>query len=480
MRIDFRDCRGLARVASMDFGQSDRAGVLCCGFRVFVQAVELGGRLVLSLLILGMLSTPVTSCADDSKAGAPPEPKVSVLQDEYRRFFMIKNDEGSSFAPDYSISFPVMIGEKWAVFHLRAYDGSLSSDWSLFGPEGKFYYRKIQIGSVAVDLESGKAVQFIVRTPGQATPGFIWIDRIYRLPNDRCGVVIGRESPKPNTDVQFFLWEWDLNRNTVAPLGTGDLHGILRSCFTKGNITVEVLNSEKIREPGLQTYRLTDVSSHKSLSIPLPLSASMEPSGSGRFGKYDDSPTLIPLASSKSDSLILYHSYNVILEEQPEVCLECLDPTAPDGRRWKWTSKAIRDVVGEDGFELYLLRRSAINSTTLGLVAHWESREFSTRVLLIDALTGKLLKTVLFPKGYCNNDVLLSHDSKMLGVRNEIPDEIESERDEVTYSLVDVESCLMTHPPVKIPDNVSPSQCFFSARGKSVYVGGECDSKFNT
>jgi len=473
MRIDFEELWMHTRGTMIDFHQFDLTGILRSGYRFFLQAFELNGGFVLSLSILSLLCTPVAACADDNVAGNSPQPKVSLLQDEYRGMKLAEErDETTFIESDYSAVGPVMVAGKWAVLLLKRYNEVLSSDWSIYGPEGKYYYRKIQIGLVAVDLETGKAFQLIVRNPEQAAPGFIWIDQIYQLPNNRCGVVIGWESPKPKTDDQFFLWEWDLNRNTVAPLGKGDFLGILRSCFTKGKISVEVLDPEEIREPGLRTYKMTDVGSHKSLSIPLSLSDSIEPAGSGHPGQCFNRPTLIPLASNETDSLILYHSYDSILDDHPpEVCLECLDPTAPDGRRWKWTSKAIRDLVGEDGYELLLLRRSSVDSTMVGLVASWESREFSTRVLLIDGLSGNLIKAIVLPEGYCNNHVLLSHDSKMLGVRNEIPNDRESEPDEVTYSLVDVESGLIVDPPAKIPDNVSSSQCFF-LQGEKVFMSG--------
>jgi hypothetical protein len=105
------------------------------------------------------------------------------------------------------------------------------------------------------------------------------------------------------------------------------------------------------------------------------------------------SQTLIPLASGRS-FIVMHRPPDTNAVARDSVISECVDPAAPDGRRWRLRADQIREAVGQMPTDVYPIPGIGRTSPVLGMVVQSEEgKDARTDCLTISSESGAILRS---------------------------------------------------------------------------------------
>jgi hypothetical protein len=304
-------------------------------------------RVVVSLALSGTLRA-------DS-----PRPRSGALPDKVRHSPRSVTDPKTSTVlnlPGYGLDYPQIIGD-WVVCVLwhGQFSGSHVPPTPQIGPT--------RPALVAVNLRDGRTVQLSASDDGSAD-----IDGLLPIGAGQCGVVISRSrgpNGKQDAATDRSLWKWTPASGAIVADGHWTPERVLEHVVDSRVCGIAMVGEKTRGDVNLQ---LRDVPSKKATEF-------FTDGYSQLFSTLDKlegpAETLVPLAGGRSFVLVR-RTTGTELVDPNGVIAECVDPTAPEGRRWRLRTRDIKEQIGCRLTDVYLIPGIGRQSRVLGFVAEGE------------------------------------------------------------------------------------------------------------
>jgi len=304
-------------------------------------------RVVVSLALSGTL-----------RADSPP-PRSGSLQDNVRHVPRSVTDPKTSTVlnlPGYALDYPQIIGD-WAVCAL--WHGQFSGSHVPPTPQ----IRPTRPALVAVNRRDGRTVQLSVADDGSAD-----IDGLLPIGAGQCGVVISRSrvpNGKQDAATDRSLWKWTPASGAIVADGRWTPERLLEHVVDSRVCGIATVGGETSRGA---TIRLLDITSKKATEFFFDGYSQLF----STLDKLEGPPqTLVPIAGGRS-FVLMHRTTDTDLVERNGVIAECVDPNAPEGRRWQLRSREIKEEIGCRLTEVYPIPGAGRQSPCLGFVVEGE------------------------------------------------------------------------------------------------------------
>jgi hypothetical protein len=258
---------------------------------------------------------------------------------------------------------------------------------------------------VAVNLKNGQTRQLSApENRGVEFAGFV------PLKGGECGVVLSQprvlngnqDGPKDRS-----FWRWSPQTGAVVAGGPWTPVRLLDFAVDPGICEIATVAGHK---SGRANIRIRDVQSGKSAEMFLDDDAQLLVAL-----HYYGNPapqTLIPRASGRS-FIVMHRTADIDVTKPESIISECVDPTAPDGRRWRLRSSQIKEKVGHRPREVYPISGTGPASPVVGVVVESDpDGDLRVDCLTISSDSGALLKSWRIESPLCG--ALMSVDGKLM------------------------------------------------------------------
>jgi internalin A len=333
-------------------------------------------------------------------------PEVRSLEAKYRV-------SGWSQGPEHSTWFylgsPIRVGH-WVVFSISKTRGGFgSADFGQF-PQGRREpvtrpacldtkpRSEPWVGLVAYDLDSGRAVQLTPPPTGKIPGRSTWVDAHVRWNADRCAVVmLQTETEGANTENRFwqYVWDWNLKKGTLRPVGDWSPARILEFALDPQSVEVTDRSAASAQK---QTFEIRDKSMGRMTQ--LTTSEPLRPHSNSAMQQLE----IFPQADGRS---FLLHD---LVDRAPggparECQIECVDPLAPNGRRWTLTAAVVQQATRQKPDSMRPLTGMPQKSGLVAICASALSPASGPiGLIFVDSKSGKIERAIhlsLLAEGQC-------------------------------------------------------------------------------
>jgi hypothetical protein len=386
-----------------------------------------------------------------------PKPEVGPLEPHSRERLNLEQ-------PGFFLSDPLHVGH-WVVCRIGFSDGSEAAALPAGKNKPNDESNDIAVewpGLLAVDLNTGRALRLMA--PRSATPKVTnWVDGNLPLGPNRCGALVmrfERDGKKMGKVLDATLWEWNLEQNNVVSAGPWDSARMVATLLDPTTTEVAPSKTDASKAdaaktsarrigPGKNSAAKTGPAKTSARKSGAPKSDAAKKSASkGDAAKDDadkedrsDSETLeIRDKQSGRATQCVFDAEPVLLEPpSPEVAdgaptlipctdrrsfvvlnpipssevmkfwrLECVDPRAPDGRRWRISPADVQKMTGFAPTSVFPVPGTAADFDHFVVQvgsADEKKQEDRSHLLTIDGRTGQITKAVRLPENPPSQEV---------------------------------------------------------------------------
>jgi len=250
-------------------------------------------------------------------------------------------------------------------------------------------------GLLAYDLESGRAIQLIPPRPSKAQERVSWVTEFYRWGQDRCAVVMTQfqmHGAKAERVLGEYLWELNLDKNTLSPVGRWDDAKLLQLVLDPRLVEAVVISTDAA---GAQTVEIRDKQTGRRTQFIPNGSVLLEPDGGGELAAMMETQTIIPQADRRS--FVVYSPTS-----QPpnpkgsEARFDCVDPRSQNGRRWTLTTSELRKTTDQEFCRVYPVSGLSCEPGRVAIVLASATSQES--LVIVDGQTGHVQRVVRLPR----------------------------------------------------------------------------------
>jgi hypothetical protein len=335
-----------------------------------------------------------------------PRPRSGALEDKVRHLPRSDTDPKTSAVlnlPGYALDYPQIIGD-WAVCAL--WHGQFSGSHVLPTPQ----IRATRPALVAVNLRDGRTVQLSASDDGSAD-----IDGLFPIGAGQCAVVISRSrvpNGKQDAATDRSLWKWTPATGAIVAGGRWTPERLLEHVVDSRVCGIATVGGETSRGA---TIRLLDIPSKKATEFFFDGYSQLF----STLDKLEGPPqTLVPLAGGRS-FVLMHRTTDTDLVERNGVIAECVDPNAPEGRRWRLRIREIKEEVRCRLTDVYPMPGVGRRSRVVGFVVEGE-QEGLPRVdcVTISSESGVMMRCWRIGKELLTRAVM-SSDGKQIALVTE-------------------------------------------------------------
>jgi hypothetical protein len=201
-----------------------------------------------------------------------------------------------------------------------------------------------------------------------ADDGSADIDGLLPIGAGQCGVVISRSrvpNGKQDATTDRSLWKWTPASGAIVADGRWTPERLLEHVVDSRVCGIATVGGETSRGA---TIRLLDITSKKATEFFFDGYSQLF----STLDKLEGPPqTLVPIAGGRS-FVLMHRTTDTDLVERNGVIAECVDPNAPEGRRWQLRSREIKEEVRCRLTEVYPIPGAGRQSRYLGFVVEGE------------------------------------------------------------------------------------------------------------